>query len=251
MISVSLHHQPTSSLSDTSGQWLLTSCHFLQSPDKTYQNYSLKVATKILSKQTLNLTSLNTPIFFWFCNCSVMTINKDWGLFKPSQCCRGMFHLKQAICFECFQDVAFLWCLKNDKCQTGETKQLIRIGTSMGRRPTTTSTPERQNWAVNHSKNWEGQGQDQNHQSSLVEAVSTRKPKKKKGSWTKGIGTGNPSAVAAHLAWPVWPCDARHLQDFLCRPKDVLCQLQQLLISWKKGDGYPMHTGKHSNIYRL
>lgn len=94
MISVSFHHQPTSSHSETSGQWLLTSCHFLQSPDKTYQNYSLKVATKILSKQTLNLTSLNTPIFFWFCNCSVMTINKEWGLFKPSHCCRGMFHLK-------------------------------------------------------------------------------------------------------------------------------------------------------------
>lgn len=31
MISVSSHHQPTSSRSDTSGQWLLTSCRFLRS----------------------------------------------------------------------------------------------------------------------------------------------------------------------------------------------------------------------------
>lgn len=43
-----------------------------ESPDKTHQNYSVKVATKILSKQTLNLnSSLKTPIFFWFCNCSI------------------------------------------------------------------------------------------------------------------------------------------------------------------------------------
>lgn len=81
-----------------------------------------------------------------------MTINKEQGLFKPSQCCRGTFYLKQAICFECFQDWAFLCCLKNYKCQTGK-KQLIKTGTSMGRRPTITTILECQNWAVNQSKN--------------------------------------------------------------------------------------------------
>lgn len=38
-----------------------------------------------------------------------------------------------------------------------------------------------------------------------------------------GIGTGNPSAVAAHLAQPVWPCDwckttELYLKNLLCKP---------------------------------
>lgn len=150
-----------------------------------------------------------------------MTINKEQGLFKPSQRCRGTFYLKQAFALSAFRISISLLFYKMTSARLGK-KPVHQDWYQHGQEHPFQKAKTEQWTRARIADSWEGQGQEQNHQHSPVEAVSTWKPKNP-GSWTKGIGTGKPRAVAAHLAWPVWPCDwwktrELHLQGFLGKP---------------------------------
>lgn len=104
---------------------------------------------------------------------------------------------------------------------------------------------------------WEGQGQEQNHQSSPVEAVSTRKPKKlvlgqralEQETPVLWLHTWHDQSDPVTDERP-WSCTYRTS----CASQTYRCLVPtaaELLTCWKRGDVHPMHTRKYSNIYKL